>query len=229
MAIKAALPFGYHKDAEYEWHMLRAVQESDHIVQAIDYMVDFQSAACIVMEIADCDLEHFISLFGSNVCKPSIIRTFAGQLLEALSHLSGLGVCHCDVKPANVLMYESCRTLKLADFGWSCFVAEDLAWPVGVTLQSMVARARDSAGLHLLDIYRERCAMGRRIIASFIHTGCVQTFSHIPMRSSCSPLSLGHVVAWLHPSSVLPQQAPHHTKLRRAATHRAVGPYWMAS
>ena len=52
------------------------------------------------------------------------------------------------------------------------------------TSEHVVARARDSAGLHLLDIYRERCAMGRTrsLIASLIHTGCVQYLSHIPIR-----------------------------------------------
>ena len=197
MAIKVALPFGYHKDAEYEWHMMRAVQESDHIVKAIDYMVDLQSAACIVMEIADCDLEHFISLFGSNVCKPSIIRAFAGQLLEALSHLSGLGVCHCDVKPANILMYESCRTLKLADFGWSCFVAEDLAWPVGMTLQSTWWRAPEIALGCTYSTSIVSAAQWAAPAASSLHSSTPVAFntSHTSLyafytRSSCSPFIL---------------------------------------
>jgi len=47
------------------------------------------------------------------------------QLLNALTFLHGLGIAHCDVKPANVcIVNEDARTFKLVDLGSAVFDAD---------------------------------------------------------------------------------------------------------
>ena len=42
---------------------------------------------------------------------------YARQLLDAISYIHSRGICHCDVKPANVLVSSNSRRLYLTDFG----------------------------------------------------------------------------------------------------------------
>ena len=39
------------------------------------------------------------------------------QMCRALSHIHGLGVCHRDIKPQNLLVNTQTHQLKLCDFG----------------------------------------------------------------------------------------------------------------
>lgn len=47
---------------------------------------------------------------------PLLVHGWAVQLLRALAYMHGVGIVHLDVKPENVLVFES--TLKLCDFGY---------------------------------------------------------------------------------------------------------------
>ena len=45
------------------------------------------------------------------------VRMYMYQLARALAHIHGLGICHRDIKPQNLLVNPARQTLKLCDFG----------------------------------------------------------------------------------------------------------------
>ncbi|KAL0889199.1 hypothetical protein Bca101_013182 [Brassica carinata] len=80
---------------------------------------------CIYMEFASKGTLHsFISHFGGRPIPEVMIRRAALMILQGLEALHSHGYVHCDLKPANVLLFPSeivgePRDLKLADFGVS--------------------------------------------------------------------------------------------------------------
>lgn len=51
-------------------------------------------------------------------CVPIIItKLYMYQLSRALGHIHGIGICHRDIKPQNLLVNPAKNTLKLCDFG----------------------------------------------------------------------------------------------------------------
>ena len=58
---------------------------------------------------------------GAGRISESVTRFYAKQLLSALSHMHSRGVCHLDLKPANILIDWSFG-LKVADFGLSSLI-----------------------------------------------------------------------------------------------------------
>ena len=44
-------------------------------------------------------------------------RSLMHQLSSAMAHVHGMGICHRDIKPHNILVDSRTRTLKVCDFG----------------------------------------------------------------------------------------------------------------
>ncbi|XP_055822209.1 mitogen-activated protein kinase kinase kinase 20-like [Solanum dulcamara] len=65
----------------------------------------------------------------------------AYQLLKGIQHVHNKGWVRCDIKPANVLVFDNAERgemhkLKLADFGLSLRIAEGMAYMTGKTLRN---------------------------------------------------------------------------------------------
>ncbi|KAK4728283.1 hypothetical protein R3W88_021271 [Solanum pinnatisectum] len=66
---------------------------------------------------------------------------YAYQLLKGIQHVHEKGWIHCDIKPANVLIFDNAERggmhkLKLADFGLSLRVVEGMTYMTGATLSN---------------------------------------------------------------------------------------------
>ncbi|KAH0642887.1 hypothetical protein KY289_033861 [Solanum tuberosum] len=66
---------------------------------------------------------------------------YAYQLLKGIQHVHEKGWVHCDIKPANILIFDNAERggmhkLKLADFGLSLRVAGGMAYMTGATMSN---------------------------------------------------------------------------------------------
>lgn len=75
-------------------------------------------------------LRSFANLFEDKKLPDVLVRDFTRMLLEGLADIHGRGYVHCDLKPANILVFPSCcvnnngawitsHELKISDFGLS--------------------------------------------------------------------------------------------------------------
>ncbi len=46
-----------------------------------------------------------------------LIKLYSYQLLRSIAYIHGIGICHRDIKPPNILVDIETHTLKLCDFG----------------------------------------------------------------------------------------------------------------
>ncbi len=47
----------------------------------------------------------------------NLAKLYAYQMFRGLAYIKGLGICHRDIKPQNILINNSSLTLKICDFG----------------------------------------------------------------------------------------------------------------
>jgi glycogen synthase kinase 3 beta len=52
------------------------------------------------------------------------VKLYVYQLARALAHIHGLGICHRDIKPQNLLLDPTTHVLKLCDFGSAKFLVK---------------------------------------------------------------------------------------------------------
>lgn len=52
------------------------------------------------------------------------VKLYVYQLARALAHIHGLGICHRDIKPQNLLLDPETHVLKLCDFGSAKFLVK---------------------------------------------------------------------------------------------------------
>ncbi|GAB5032908.1 cmgc gsk protein kinase [Nannochloropsis oceanica] len=52
------------------------------------------------------------------------VKLYVYQLARALAHIHGLGICHRDIKPQNLLLDPATHVLKLCDFGSAKFLVK---------------------------------------------------------------------------------------------------------
>ncbi|XP_010484956.1 PREDICTED: mitogen-activated protein kinase kinase kinase 1-like [Camelina sativa] len=129
-AMKSSSSFNQVKDFHKEVRIMLRLRNHPRIVQALSSFVHLsappEEEGChIYMEYASKGtLYNMISRFRGKPMPENMIRRAALMILQGLHALHSNGYVHCDLKPANVLVFPSTTVgepwdLKLADFGFS--------------------------------------------------------------------------------------------------------------
>ncbi|EFJ27148.1 hypothetical protein SELMODRAFT_95819 [Selaginella moellendorffii] len=85
----------------------------------------YREHLCLVMESLDLNLRQITNKYGRNRgINLKTICVYAHQLMVALQHLAHCGIFHCDIKPDNIMVTKSRRSIKLCDFGVAMFARD---------------------------------------------------------------------------------------------------------
>lgn len=116
----------FHQQAMVEIKILdhlrcRDPDERSCTVRMLNYF-KFRSHTVITFDMHSINLYELAKLNGYQPFAPALIKRFTAQLLVSLAFMWQEQIVHCDIKPENVLLrFENKTSLKLIDFGSSCF------------------------------------------------------------------------------------------------------------
>ncbi|KAI9244339.1 kinase-like domain-containing protein [Sporodiniella umbellata] len=119
----------FYAQALVELNILKKLVEWDpedrfHTVRVFKHF-QFRGHLCIVFECLSINLYEFIKSHHYQGFNQSLIKRITLQMLQTLTFLYDHQVIHCDLKPENVLLkHPNKNTIKIIDFGSSCFVSE---------------------------------------------------------------------------------------------------------
>lgn len=86
---------------------------------------EFQSHACIVFQLLGASLLDALDSVSYQGLGFDVVQSILADMLDEITVISDLGLCHCDVKPENVLFVnEQSTTVKVIDFGNCCAVGD---------------------------------------------------------------------------------------------------------
>ena len=112
------------KEKEKEILIMKNLQ-NDFIIKLKDYFYDeTYSGYCIVMELCDGNLKHFLNKYKPKGLPLKMIKKIFIQLNEALKTILNKGTTHNNLKPENILIKYTDENktkfqIKLTDFGLS--------------------------------------------------------------------------------------------------------------
>ena len=107
---------------------LTAIDQDDsrNVVHVRDCFA-FRKHPCFTFELLSHNLYDFLKFNGFQGLSMTLLKRLAGQILVALQTLAACSVVHCDLKPENILLrHPKKASVKLIDFGSSCYQAERL-------------------------------------------------------------------------------------------------------
>ncbi|CAH8333573.1 unnamed protein product [Eruca vesicaria subsp. sativa] len=128
LQAQKSTPIAYMGSLKKEHRIMLRFRNHPRIVQTTNPNLHISTnldRCCIYMEFASKGtLHNFISNFNGQPIPEVMIRRAAHMILQGLEALHSNGYVHCDLKPANVLIFPSKAVgepweLKLADFGLS--------------------------------------------------------------------------------------------------------------
>lgn len=161
------------QDVEDELAMLKVLGQLDaDRANVVKFYQRFQHMGytCLVFEMLDKDLFHYLVEEQNGSMYVDQIRPIAKQLLVALESLQSVGMVHADIKPDNIMLIDEedlpCQ-VKLIDFGLA--LCSSAARP-GDPLQPIGYRAPEvSLGLpynEAIDMWGLGCSL------AFLYLGC---------------------------------------------------------
>lgn len=116
----------FHQQGLVEVRVLQMLREKDKEglvpVVCLRSHFQFRHHLCLVFELLSISLYDYIKNTHFQPLDMLLIRKVAIQLLKVLIFIKKLRIIHCDLKPENILLRaEGKSTLKVIDFGSSCF------------------------------------------------------------------------------------------------------------
>jgi dual specificity tyrosine-phosphorylation-regulated kinase 2/3/4 len=119
----------FHQQATVEIRILDHLRSRDPedrscTVRMLNYF-KFRSHTIITFEMHSMNLYELAKLNKYQPFAPALIKRFTAQILVAMSFMWREQIVHCDLKPENILLrYENKTSIKIIDFGSSCFESE---------------------------------------------------------------------------------------------------------
>ena len=87
----------------------------------------FRKHLIITFEMLSVNLYEFIKMNNFQGFSLNLIKRFAIQILIALFYMREHNICHCDMKPENILLRKINKSgIKIIDFGSGCFENEKI-------------------------------------------------------------------------------------------------------
>lgn len=128
LALKRMDPRFMHKEdlrKRFEQEaQIGAALKSPHIVEVRDWGIDPEFGPYLVMErLSGENLETYVTRVGR--LSRHEARRILSQIGEALERAHSVGVVHRDLKPGNIFLAGTDRTVKLLDFGIAKLVGPD--------------------------------------------------------------------------------------------------------
>uniref|UniRef100_A0A3P9D5H5 Protein kinase domain-containing protein n=1 Tax=Maylandia zebra TaxID=106582 RepID=A0A3P9D5H5_9CICH len=142
--------------------------DAANIVQWNGFFHDGQRV-CLKFELLDQCLWDYIGDRNKQGLPISEVRPILGQITNALSHLSSVGIVHADLKPGNIMVvnrHESPIKVKLIDFGLACpasaVIPGDFVGTVGYCAPEVMLGLPYNEANHVLDsgVYTENYFIG---------------------------------------------------------------------
>ncbi|CAG0903314.1 unnamed protein product, partial [Darwinula stevensoni] len=94
-----------------------------NIVKMEDFLWDQKNIYIVMEYCGGGDLSKLIQR--QKRLSEQVCRRYLHQLAKALKYLRENDICHLDLKPGNILLSSSLKTLKLADFGFAQHLSEE--------------------------------------------------------------------------------------------------------
>jgi dual specificity tyrosine-phosphorylation-regulated kinase 2/3/4 len=119
----------FHQQATVEIRILDHLRSRDPedrscTVHMLNYF-KFRSHTIITFDMHSMNLYELAKLNKYQPFAPALIKRFTAQILVAMSFMWREQIVHCDLKPENILLrYENKTSIKIIDFGSSCFETE---------------------------------------------------------------------------------------------------------
>jgi serine/threonine protein kinase len=131
--ISIAIKIGERHSTLREHHFLTELNDNNpddtksiHIIYSFRNCIDHNDLAAIIMPCYDADLASLIRSSKFDSLKKSDVKNILFQIFKGLTHSHSLGVIHCDLKPANILIRGDHYDVAITDFGLAQYSDEDL-------------------------------------------------------------------------------------------------------
>merc|ERR1712166_1394994 len=115
----------FHKQAQSEVKILDMLKKQDkrdnhNVIHMKDFFL-FRGHLCITFEMMKCDLYCQLKKDGFKGFPQEVIKDYTKALVTSLRVLRRSRIIHCDLKPENILIRSDGSSVKIIDFGSSCF------------------------------------------------------------------------------------------------------------
>ncbi|OHT14955.1 Dual specificity tyrosine-phosphorylation-regulated kinase 3 [Tritrichomonas foetus] len=114
------------KQGEREIEILKKLvsSENNYIIQLLDNFT-FRNHLCAVFEVLGQNLYDYSKSMRFRPMPAPQVQTIAREVLVALNFCHSKKICHCDLKPENIMFNSgSTKDIQLIDYGSSCYVGD---------------------------------------------------------------------------------------------------------
>jgi serine/threonine protein kinase len=117
---KYAIKIGSRLDILYESTYIDELKQnggSEYVINSLIPPITYENVSALVMPFYDTDLKHIIN--SKQSLSNAHIQCIFRNILIGLAHTHSLGIIHCDIKPANILVQGNPLKCVLTDYGIS--------------------------------------------------------------------------------------------------------------